>query len=118
MSTSASKPAASALWPSSLQSATVDELAQVEREVITSSPGMFAMGTSQQRWQMAKHLAFLDETLLRSIEDAQAGLLDGLLVCMPPQHGKSELISKHLPAWYLGTFPDKRVILTSYEADF
>jgi predicted phage terminase large subunit-like protein len=60
----------------------------------------------------------LDQILLRSIEDAQAGQLDGLLVCMPPQHGKSELISKHLPAWYLGTFPDRRVILTSYEADF
>jgi predicted phage terminase large subunit-like protein len=67
---------------------------------------------------MAQHLALLDQTLLSSIEDAQAGLLDGLVVCMPPQHGKSELISKYLPAWYLGTFPDRRVILTSYEADF
>lgn len=36
----------------------------------------------------------------------------------PPRHGKSELISKYLPAWFLGTFPDKRVILASYEADF
>ena len=37
---------------------------------------------------------------------------------MPPRHGKSELTSKYFPAWYLGKFPDKRVILTSYEADF
>jgi hypothetical protein len=67
---------------------------------------------------MARHLEFLDQTLLTAIEDAQAGLLDGLVVCMPPQHGKSELISKFLPAWYLGTYPDRRVILASYEADF
>ena len=37
---------------------------------------------------------------------------------MPPRHGKSELISKYLPAWFLRYYPDKRVILTSYEADF
>jgi len=37
---------------------------------------------------------------------------------MPPQHGKSMLCSQYLPAWYLGMYPDRRVILTSYEADF
>lgn len=37
---------------------------------------------------------------------------------MPPRHGKSELTSKFFPAWFLGTFPDKRVILASYEAEF
>lgn len=37
---------------------------------------------------------------------------------MPPRHGKSELCSKYLPAWYTGTFPDRRVLLTSYEANF
>lgn len=37
---------------------------------------------------------------------------------MPPRHGKSALISHHLPAWYLGTHPEKRVILASYEATF
>ncbi|HUE74827.1 MAG TPA: phage terminase large subunit [Pirellulaceae bacterium] len=55
---------------------------------------------------------------MSAIEEAAAGRLDGLVVSMPPQHGKSELCSKYLPAWYLGTFPDRRVILTSYEADF
>jgi hypothetical protein len=37
---------------------------------------------------------------------------------MPPRHGKSELVSRYFPAWYLGTFPDRRVILAGYEADF
>jgi len=63
-------------------------------------------------------LAYLDQTIVQSIDAAAAGQLDGLVVSMPPQHGKSELCSRHLPAWYLGSFPDRRVILTSYEADF
>lgn len=41
-----------------------------------------------------------------------------LIITMPPRHGKSELCSKYFPAWYLGNFPDRRIILTSYEATF
>lgn len=41
-----------------------------------------------------------------------------LMVNMPPRHGKSELISKYFPAWYLGLFPTHRVILTSYQDGF
>ena len=41
-----------------------------------------------------------------------------LLVEAPPRHGKSTLISEYTPPWYLGMFPDDRVILTTYEADF
>jgi predicted phage terminase large subunit-like protein len=40
------------------------------------------------------------------------------MVFMPPRHGKSDLISKYFPAWYLGTLPNNHVILVSYEADF
>lgn len=32
--------------------------------------------------------------------------------------GKSELVSKYFPAWYLGTYPDKKVIFAAYEAHF
>jgi len=37
---------------------------------------------------------------------------------MPPRHGKSEFISRYSTAWILGKFPDTRIILASYEADF
>ncbi|MGI8425441.1 MAG: phage terminase large subunit [Actinomycetota bacterium] len=37
---------------------------------------------------------------------------------MPPRHGKSQLVSRYTPAWYLSMFPDRRVLLASYEADF
>lgn len=42
----------------------------------------------------------------------------GAIITMPPRHGKSELISKFTPAWYLTKYPDRRVILSSYESDF
>ena len=46
------------------------------------------------------------------------GRITRLMVCMPPRHGKSELISRFFPAWYLGNYPDRRIILASYEANF
>ncbi len=66
----------------------------------------------------ARHLTYLDQAITESIDEAAAGKLCGLVVSMPPQNGKSELCSRYLPAWYLGRYPDRRVILTSYEADF
>lgn len=50
--------------------------------------------------------------------DVAAGRIRRLMVFMPPRHGKSELTSRYFPAWYLGIFPDRRIILASYEADF
>lgn len=40
-----------------------------------------------------------------------------LLIELPPRHGKSELVSRHFPAWVLGRLPDTRIILASYGAD-
>lgn len=36
-----------------------------------------------------------------------------LIVEMPPRHGKSELCSKYFPAWYIGNYPEKSIIVTS-----
>lgn len=60
------------------------------------------------------HLLHLNRKLI----DVAAGRIKRLMVSMPPRHGKSLLISHYFPAWYLGVFPDNRIILTSYEADF
>ena len=40
-----------------------------------------------------------------------------LIVCMPPQYGKTEQTSRLFPSWVLGDLPDSRIILTSYGAD-
>jgi hypothetical protein len=45
------------------------------------------------------------------------GELKRLMVFMPPRHGKSELVSRRLPAFILGKNPDVSIIATSYSAD-
>lgn len=39
------------------------------------------------------------------------------MVFMPPQHGKSELTSRRLPAYLLGRNPDAKIVGCSYSAD-
>lgn len=39
------------------------------------------------------------------------------MVFMPPRHGKSELVSRRLPAYILGRNPDAQIIACSYSAD-
>jgi predicted phage terminase large subunit-like protein len=39
-----------------------------------------------------------------------------VMIFAPPQHGKSELVSVRLPAYWLGRRPDDPIILTSYAA--
>lgn len=40
-----------------------------------------------------------------------------LMLFMPPQHGKSEVVSRKFPAWALGINPLLKIVGTSYSAD-
>ena len=75
METLASTPDVNESWPLPLQSASANELAELERQLITASPATFALGTSEGRWKMSRHLAYLDQSLLDSLSDAEAGQL-------------------------------------------
>jgi len=48
------------------------------------------------------------------VEDVQAGLRPILILQAPPQHGKSEIASRKLPAYLLGRFPEWRIAAASY----
>lgn len=52
-----------------------------------------------------------------TVDDMIHGHLRRLIVSMPPRHGKSELISRRLPAFLLGHNPDTSLIASSYSAD-
>lgn len=45
------------------------------------------------------------------------GEIRNLMVFVPPQHGKSEIVSRNFPAWALGKFPDLKIVGSSYSAD-
>lgn len=40
-----------------------------------------------------------------------------LILTMPPRHGKSQLVSKHFPAWCFGVNPDISIISATWGAD-
>jgi len=85
-----------------------------------SGPAALAILTDR-RFALAPHLELIDEAVVEAILRAQERDRDRpeiVLITAPPRHGKSTLVSEYLPAWFLGSFPERRVILTSYEADF
>jgi len=45
------------------------------------------------------------------------GEVKNLMVFVPPQHGKSEIISRNFPAWALGKNPDLKIVGSSYSSD-
>lgn len=48
--------------------------------------------------------------------DMRAGVRPILILQAPPQHGKSEIVSRRFPAFVMGAFPDLRVAAASYSA--
>lgn len=65
------------------------------------------------RFKWYKHCLKLADELQRVAD----GELSRLMVFMPPRHGKSELVSRLFPAYYLYRHPDKWVGLNSYAAE-
>ena len=65
--------------------------------------------------------AFIEGSHHRVMADAfnriASGELKRLIINMPPRHTKSEFASHLFPAWYLGKFPDRKVIQTAHTAE-
>ena len=55
--------------------------------------------------------------LAQIFEDIAKGLKKRVIVNIAPRHGKSELISYLAPAWFLGKYPEKKIIMSSHTAD-
>ncbi len=61
-------------------------------------------------WRHAAHLALINEAILL----AYNGGVQRVAAFLPPRYGKSHLISKYTPAWWLGHRPDAKVVMTSF----
>lgn len=55
--------------------------------------------------------------LIQIFEDVAEGRKKRVIVNIAPRFGKSELISYLAPAWFLGRFPQKKIIMSSHTAD-
>lgn len=89
-------------WPS---------LTEAQRAKLAAcDPILWAMYASRGTWFPAPHLEYLADELLEWVR----GEVLRLAISVPPQHGKSEFISKYFPAWLLGRFPAARLLQCSY----
>jgi len=52
-----------------------------------------------------------------AFDDVKNGKLKRLIINMPPRHTKSEFASYLLPAWFLGCFPEKKIIQVAHTAE-
>ena len=57
------------------------------------------------------------EIMAEAFERVAKGDLKRLIINMPPRHTKSEFASYLLPAWFLGKYPDKKIIQTAHTAE-
>jgi predicted phage terminase large subunit-like protein len=77
------------------------------------SPVNYAVARSRGQFRDARHIRVMEAAILRTIETGGR-----LIISASVRHAKSWTGSRWLPAWYLGTHPDRRVILAGHEADF
>jgi predicted phage terminase large subunit-like protein len=64
-------------------------------------------------YKVGKH----HKRLAKLLEDMAHNRKDRIAVSIPPRHGKSQLVSIYFPAWFLGNFPNKKVLMVSHTTD-
>ena len=77
---------------------------------------------TRSRYKNARHHNAIAK-VIETFEKGELCMDDGspcmlLILTMPPRHGKSEQVSRRLPAWYLGRHPEHDVVVATYNDDF
>ena len=75
-------------------------------------PHEFAARASGGEWTAARHLEYTSRVIARAVMAGHGRVV----VNMPSGYGKSGLISRWTPAWFLSLFPNRRVILCANTA--
>ena len=105
-----------ALLPSNEQEAFFDELDEYRSSLVREEAQVDFLKFVRTMWP-----GFIDgrhhKVMARKFEDVVNGKIKRLIINMPPRHTKSEFASYMLPAWFLGKYPDKKIIQTSNTAD-
>ena len=57
------------------------------------------------------------QIMANAFERVANGTLKRLIINMPPRHTKSEFASYLLPSWFLGRYPQKKIIQTAHTAE-
>jgi predicted phage terminase large subunit-like protein len=103
-------------------------LNQAEREKLLAELAHLERLQNRKKAQ-TRFIEFVNETwpsfimgrhhkiMAEAFERVARGECKRLIINMPPRHTKSEFASYLLPAWFLGKYPNKKVIQTSHTAE-
>jgi predicted phage terminase large subunit-like protein len=70
--------------------------------------------TTKSLYQDAPH----HRAIIKAIERVEKGDIQLLILTVGPRHGKSEIVSRRLPAWFAGRHPEQDVVVATYNDDF
>lgn len=70
----------------------------------------------RSKYKDAKHHRAVARTLEAIIKEEVKYTF--IVLTMPPRHGKSEQVSRKLPAWVMGKFPEWNGVVATYNDDF
>ncbi|MBS4200286.1 phage terminase large subunit [Bacillus sp. FJAT-49732] len=107
---------------SSLRLPTLNE---VKKELARKNYLDYVIYTHEGRYKTAPHIEYITNVIQAAI-DKKKKMQDGLIpsetqyiaINMPPRHSKSMTITETAPSYYLGHFPEDRVIEISYNDTF
>lgn len=84
-----------------------------------ATPSRLAMAIGKQvtgfDFVLFKWLAYVERRILEAVMDPRERFI---IINVPPRSGKTNYSGVFLPAWFLGMFPDKRVMFITYSDDF
>ncbi|MFW9882057.1 MAG: terminase large subunit domain-containing protein [Candidatus Thorarchaeota archaeon] len=66
---------------------------------------------------MGFHTKKICNRIDKALEDYKNGISSYIVFGVHPRAGKSQIISRNLPPHFLGEFPDRNVIMTTYDQD-
>jgi len=64
--------------------------------------------------QIGRHTLAITKRIDKAVYDFEHGISTYLIVTIPFRHGKSEIISRHFPPFFLGRNPNAEIILSTY----
>jgi predicted phage terminase large subunit-like protein len=102
--------------PEGERDALMDLASQYQNAVLREKAQVDFMAFVKSMWPgfiLGRHHALM----AKKFEEIADGKVKRLIINMPPRHTKSEFASYLLPAWFLGRFPNKKIIQCSNTAE-
>ncbi len=72
--------------------------------------------TKKSKMLVGYHTRVICQRIDRAFEDFRKGKSTYLAIKVPFRHGKSDMISRYLPAHFIGEFPEEEILTASYNA--